>query len=154
MKGFLAGNPATTSVWTHVPLATYVTSALFPWQQFYCAARLPNEIPTSEYQMELEITDCFINNLLYEYFYLGALHMALYNQTTTTASKIIGNGLFNQGYAPDMPCIFYLFANRSVPYIDLDPYGSVLNINFDMDMMCNKNIPGDNTFYQVSTVQW
>lgn len=102
------------------------------------------------------MTDCFINNLLYELYYEGWLEFSVSNNktTTSTVAKIIGNGLYNSGYAPDMPCIFHLFANRTVPNLDLSPYGSNLYIDFDLQMECNKNITDDFTFYQVATVQW
>lgn len=75
-------------------MSTYITSIPFPWNSV-CSAVLPDVIPTDEYQIELEVTDCFLNNALYEGYYLDAFHLTMENQTTTTASKIIGNGMFN-----------------------------------------------------------
>lgn len=82
-------------------------------------------------------------------YYEGLLEFSISNNmtTTTNVARIIGNGLYSSGYAPDMPCIFHIFANRSVPKIELSPYGSNLNIDFDLQMECNKNITDDFTFY-------
>ncbi|MFO0117144.1 MAG: hypothetical protein ACK521_05865 [bacterium] len=89
-------------------------------------------------------------------YYEGLLEFSISNNmtTTTNVARIIGNGLYSSGYAPDMPCIFHIFANRSVPNIELSPFGSNLNIDFDLQMECNKNITDDFTFYQVATVEW
>ena len=74
--------------------------------------------------------------------------------TTDTVSKLIGNGLFKSGYAPGAPCIFHLFANQSAPFIDLEASGSIMDMYLDMQMMCQQDTPGDETYYQVSTIQF
>lgn len=92
--------------------------------------------------------------MIYELYYEGDLEISLSNNSTTTStvSKIIGSGLFNSGFEPDMPCIFTVFANRTVPTLDLNPFGSVLFADLDLQMECQMNLT-DPTFYQVSTVQ-
>lgn len=89
-------------------------------------------------------------------FYFGGIDFDVgpNNDTTTTiVSDIIGNNMFKKhNYAPDMPCIWHIFAARSVPFVTLDPNGSLLNLNFDTQFLCNQDTPGDYEYYQVATV--
>jgi hypothetical protein len=148
LEGFLAANPISTPDYTYLPLATYITSEAYPYNST-CNVTLPPVIPTDQYQMELQVTGCFINNMLYEFFEEGWLEFTVQNNytTTTTVGKLIGSNMFNNGYAEGYPCVFHLFANGTTPSLELDPYGSLFVGDFDMQMLCNKATPGDDYFY-------
>lgn len=98
--------------------------------------------------MELFVTDCFLNNLLYELYFGGDLEVSISNKltTTTTAGRIIGTSLFTSGFDKGMPCIYTIFANTTAPLVTLNPYGSVLKANFDLQMECQKNA-NDTAYY-------
>jgi hypothetical protein len=153
LEGFLAGNPTSTPEYTHLPMSTYVTSELYPYNNT-CNVTLPQVVPTTEYEIELQVTDCFVNNLLYEFFYEGWLELSIQDNytSTTTVGKLIGQNMFSNGYAEGYPCIFHLFGAGNPPTIDLNKYGSELVFDFDMQMLCNKATPGDDYFYQVATL--
>ena len=44
--GILAGNPTSTSVWTHIPMSTYVTSEQYPYDMSTCTAQIPEVVPS------------------------------------------------------------------------------------------------------------
>ena len=110
-----------------------MTSTEYPYNA-NCTTILPDYVPSTEYQLELFVTECFTTDLLYELYYEGDLELSISNNktTTSTAAKIIGNGLYNSGFEQNMPCIFTVFANRTVPELDMNHYGSVLQADFDL----------------------
>lgn len=134
LEGLLAANPTTTPDYTYLPLSTYITSEAFPYNNT-CNITLPQAVPTDEYQIELQVTGCFVNNILYEAYYEDWLQVSVQNNETTTTyvSDLIGNGMFSNGYQKGDPCIFHIFgAGPTPPTLTLDPFGSIFEGYFNM----------------------
>ena len=52
LVGFLAGNPTSNALYTHIPMRTTVTSDDYPYPGMPCTVTLPEYISTEEYQIE------------------------------------------------------------------------------------------------------